>query len=325
MADQIHDPLIDQLRSYGAALEHAADHEPLVISTPKHTAPSWLLRHATPIVIAASALGFISAVGGIATRTKSTSTSALSTIGSTVPRVSPSTTTRATSSVSTVVGTSVTSSPTTATVDPSTPSTTAEPGPTSTTTEPPSPTVPPTAASTAPTTSTTQPTTVRPTTVQPTTTTTVPAPTSAAIVSAFPHLQLALPINAWNPPTHARTSRVVGDTIDGAFKSVAQAKDRKATLVLSTVVFTINPTDRLQVRGHPAETIVVENTVTIRWLEAPGITAVLTTTNLTASETIAIALRQVVATSDEEWAEIVASSVDSPPPTPWERVVNGQF
>jgi hypothetical protein len=271
MADQSHDPLLEQLRRYGTALEDAANREPVVIAVPRHVAPPWLARHATQVVVAASALGVMSALGGLVIHTGSTSTTTAISIASIVPRVSPGTVRPVATSSRDPVAAAAT---TIGTASPSSPA---------------------------------------------------PTPTSSAIVSGFPHLQLALPINEWTPPTHTRTSRVVGDTIDGAFKSVAQSRDRTATLVLSTVVFTIKPADRVAVRGHPAETIVVENTVTIRWQETPGITAVLTTTNLTPSEAVAIALRQVVATSEEEWTAIVASSADAAAPTPWERVANGLF
>jgi hypothetical protein len=332
MADQTRD-LLDQLRAYGSTLEQAADREPVVISAPRYRPPSWLARHATPIVLAASVLGVASAVAGLATQSGPTKTTAPA-VGSTVPRVSPSTMTRPTTS-----NPSTSASTATAVLPPgeaTTSTTTAEPG-TAVPGEvqPPAPSIVGDTLPLTPTTPTTipgpptipgSPEPATTTTTAPTTTTTLTSgPTSAAIVSAFPHLQLALPINTWSAPNHARTSRVVGDTIDGAFKSVFRANDKTATLVLSTVVFAINPTDRLQVRGHPAETIIVENTVTIRWQEAPGITAVLTTTNLTPSETVAIAMRQVVATSEEEWIAIVARSTENAAPTPWERVVNGAF
>jgi hypothetical protein len=286
-----HDRVIDQLERYGPTLDRVADEQPVEYAALEPKSEPFVAKHATKLVIAASALGLVGVVGTITTRNS--------------PKrviVVPATSDLATTTTATVVA---------STDPPATVPSTAVP---STTTPPATPPPTETPPTTAP------PTTAPPTTAPPT----VPA-NSADLAAALPHLQLVLSKSSWPTTSHRRTGRANGSTADVAVSSSRTNAERTITIALVNSAVAITPTDGVTVRGNPAEVIERDNIVIVRWIEAPGVTAIVVASGLPTSSVTTIANWNLTEVSDDAWALTTLDAVEVPAPTPWDVVFDGTF
>jgi hypothetical protein len=267
------------------------------------------VRSATwPVTVTAAETTKPSSTAAPTSRPTSTTTSIVTAIpDSTVADTAPTTVAAPTVAETTAV---VTTSPPTSTPTTATPAPPVKPTSTVPTTQI-SQVV--TSAATTTTTSTTATTTT-------TTVATLPPLTTKQAAGRLPHLQLNVTEFQFNRPTHGITSRLVGNRTDAAVTSTWTAKGRYAYLVVANAAVRFTSRSSVTVRGKLGDMTRTGDIVAIRWQEADGVVAQLTTFFMTDAEALSYA-NDIITVGDEPWTLVLKAAGSFPPPNPWESVL----